>query len=187
MFRNDPPLAIKRSDIQGKPTFQANIVLKVVTNQQQDQQNVPSRPAFPAEKDSEFLDAQGNTVRLSEIFRGEYLLLDFSQPGCSACISMAEELTTDQEFMRAFALEGSKCSMATVVPQSQRSGWLSMFSATDMIGRHSVFPAGGFSEVAGKFGERITATPTFLLIDRSGNVVGKSAGGLPDNARQLCR
>jgi hypothetical protein len=186
-FHNEPALSVAKADIQGKASYQANIVLKAFSGQP----GVPGNPLvpapFPADKDVSFMDANGSMTSLSQVFKGEYILLDFSQPGCGACVQMAEEHAADAEFIRAFASEGSKCSMATVVPQSQRSGWQSIFQASSPLGRFAVFPAGGFSDVTSKFGERITATPTFMLIDRRGNVVGKSAGALPDAAMNLCR
>jgi hypothetical protein len=187
LFHNEPALRIAKADINGKASFQANIVLKAFSAQPGVPDSDPQSAPFPSDKDATFMDANGVTSSISKIFKGEYLLLDFSQPGCGACVQMAQEHANDQEFIAAFASEGAKCSSATVVPQSQRSGWQSLFPASSALGRHAVFPSGGFSDVASKFGQRITATPTFMLIDRSGNVVGKSAGELPAQAKQLCK
>ena len=192
-FRNEPALRIGKGDIAGRPSFNVSLMLREVTSGSPTGPGInsvpngnPPRPSLPSDKDVEVVDASGGRVMLSNIFKGEYLLLDFSQPGCGACVSMARELADDEDFQWAFGGDGAKCSHATVVPSSQRSAWLRMFPESGRVGAHSIFPEGGFSAVAGKFGQSIRATPTFLLIDRSGNVVDSDAGNLPGKAFQVC-
>ncbi len=196
-FRNEPALRVNKGDIAGRASLQAAISLKdLASNQSLDVipngnpsdpgSSQPNVPAFPPEKDAEVIDASGSRVLLSSVFKGEYLLLDFSQPGCGACVSMAKELSGDEAFHQAFGVGDAKCSHATVVPASQKSSWLGIFPVSGMIGSHSIFPEGGFSVVAEKLGRRITATPTFLLVDRAGNVIDSAAGNLPDKTYQVC-
>lgn len=185
-FRNDPALRVGKNDIAGRPALNVSLSLRDVSSGNPGVNTTPSLPGFPADKDVEVTDARGTKVMLSTVFKGEYLLLDFSQPGCGACVSMARELSEDEDFQWAFAGENSKCSHATVVPSSQRSSWLRMFPESGRVGAHSIFPEGGFAAVAGKFGQSIRATPTFLLIDRNGNVVDSDAGNLPGKAFQVC-
>lgn len=198
-FRNDPALRISKSEISGKPSYQAALVLRDLGSNQtinvipnfnpneiQPQPLIPSGLAFPSEKDVEVTDSRGNKVMLSSLFSGQYLLVDFSQPGCGACISLARELSMDRNFLSAFSGEAGKCSSATVVPSSQMSSWLGIFPASGTIGAHSIFPSGGFSAVAGRLGRTITATPTFFLVDRAGNVVDSAEGELPASAMGVC-
>lgn len=192
-FRNDPALSIGKNDIAGRPSLNVSLALRDVSASAP-QVNVlppgpgvvPQRPSLPPEKDVEVVDATGARVMLSTIFKGEYLLLDFSQPGCGACVSMARELASDEDFQWAFGAADAKCSHATVVPSGQRGSWLGMFPASGRVGSHSIFPEGGFSAVASKFGQSIRATPTFLLIDRNGNVIDSDAGNLPAKTFQVC-
>lgn len=200
LFRNDPSLKIAKMDILGKASFQTSLSLRDLSSNQainvipntnpnnelQGQPSTPVLPGLPSDKDVEVTDANGAKVMLSSFFKGDYLLLDFSQPGCSACVSMAQELADDEDFRWAFTGASAKCSHATVVPSSQMSSWLRMFPVSGTVGAHSIFPSGGFAAVAGKLGRTITATPTFMLVDRSGKVIDSGEGNLPDSAFSVC-
>lgn len=184
-FRNEPALVINRSDIAGKENYQAAISLKAVDVGNSTGPIQPS--AYPAEKDVDVINAAGAVVKLSSLFVGEYLLLDFSQSGCGACVTMAQNMERDSTFKNAFDGKPGSCAFATVVPNSDRSRWLSRFPATGLTGSHTIAPeAGGFSAVASKFGYSIRATPTFLLINNKGELVGEGIGRFPSQLSQLC-
>ena len=199
-FRNDPSLTISKSEIFGKPSYQAALVLResgssldinVIPpggnpNGVQPQPDPPSRPALPSSKDSEVVDANGSKLMLSSRFSGDYLLLDFSAPGCGGCLSIARRLAADQSFLSAFSGAPGKCSSFTIVRYSEMQSWLKIFPATSTTGSHTVFTSEGFSKVAGRFGQSISATPTFLLLDRDGKVVDSAEGELPASAMRVC-
>ncbi len=198
-FRNDPALRISKSEIFGKPSYQAALVLRDLgsnqtnnvnpnpnSNEIQPQPGTPSGPALPSSKDSEVTDARGSKIMLSSLFTGQYLLLDFSAPGCGGCLSMARELANDQNFLSAFSGEAGKCSSFTIVRSSEMNAWLRIFPASGSTGSHTISTAEGFSAVAGRLGRSISATPTFFLVDRAGNVVDSAEGELPAMALTAC-
>ncbi len=178
-FRNDPVLMISKAEISGRASYQAALVLRDIGSN-------PSISVLPAGKDSEVTDARGNKVMLSSLFSGEYLLLDFSAPGCSACTSIARRLSSDQNFLAAFSGQPGKCSSFTIVRSSEMSSWLNIFPASETTGSHTISTSEGFGAVAGRFGKSISATPTFFLVDRAGNVVDSEEGDLPAMAFTAC-
>lgn len=187
-FRNDPVLPISRADIDGKANFQASVVLKSVAVDNEIQPNNPAPDTnYPDEKDVDVKNAAGATVKLSSLFHGEYLLLDFSQSGCGACVTLARNLEQDADFQRAFNGQAGSCAFATVVPGSDRTNWLNRFPATGKTGSHTVAPlSGGFSAVARKFGYTVRATPTMLLINNRGELIDEGVGRIPSKVQELC-
>lgn len=145
---------------------------------------VNTEAQLAAEKDASLKYSAGKTSKLSAEFKGKYLVLDFSSIGCPPCVAMAERFNQDTAKQKMF--DGTVCSHATLIPGGDISGWSSRFGNTP-VGQHSWAVDGGSTNyAANKLNSPITATPTVLVIDRSGKVVARAVGSYPSEISSLC-
>jgi hypothetical protein len=141
----------------------------------------PDKPVPPAKKElaaalkSASLKGPGSkTVGLADVFKSDYLLVDFSSLGCSYCITHAEEMNRDSAFQKM--MDGSgKCTSAIVINQGQVDDWVSQFGAATFVGKSTFEFSSGVGGFGKLFGQNITLTPTVMLFDRDGKTVVQDA------------
>jgi len=131
--------------------------------------------------------SSGSKVSMKEVFTTEYMIVDLAQVGCQPCVAHAQQLNSDTTFQQMTSGKG-KCKSMIVVSSSTMSGWLSSFGggATSFSGKTSY----GFSNSTAfgrLFNFELTATPTVVVIDRSGRVLAQSVGSTPEEVEPLCR
>jgi thioredoxin-related protein len=128
------------------------------------------------------------SVKLDTIFTTQYLLLDFSQPGCGPCISHAQSVNSSSSEQARFSGSGA-CKILVIVAGGQLSSWQEAIGGSSTFtGRNSAEYSGGLNGFSRLFGmSGVSSTPTFALVDRTGRVVGQSAGGMPGQVSSLCR
>ena len=143
-------------------------------------QPTPQPSNLPASLNVTMKGNNGN-VGLPSIFTTPYLIVDFARPGCGPCVSLAKRLDQDATFQRM--MNGSKCRFVTLVPTGQLEDWIDAAG-----GSHAASSSYEYthSKFATAVGTSVTATPTVILIDRSGKVVDKSVGGMPSKLQSLC-
>ncbi len=132
------------------------------------------------------LGSSSGSVKLSSIFSTKYLLIDFSQPGCGPCISHAKQFNSSYSMQNRYSGKGA-CKAITIVNPGSLGPWRSAVGgATTATGRSSY--EYGFSKITSLLNtSSIRSTPWFILIDRTGRVLGSSAGREPPKASELCR
>jgi hypothetical protein len=153
--------------------------------QPQPQPQRPGPSSLPARLNVSLTGTAG-PVPLSEIFTKEYMVVDFSRPGCGPCVSLSRSLESDRRF-KAFFAETSKCSYLTVTPPNQLSDWKDIVGANSWSAKQSYAYVGSHSGFGNLFGFSVTGTPTFMVVDRTGRVVKNSSGGLPNGLSSLCQ
>jgi hypothetical protein len=139
---------------------------------------------LPSQLADIILDQGSTQMKLGQFWRSKYLMVDFSQAGCGPCISHAEEMAGEQARFGGT----SGCQALIVLPSGQISSWYAAIgSSTNFAAKISASYSGGHNAFARLIGtESISLTPTFVIIDRSGRVVGRSSGGEPRQASQYC-
>lgn len=137
-------------------------------------------PALPA-KLNVSLTGPGGNVALPTIFTTKYLVVDYSRPGCGPCVSLAKSLENNAGFQQM--MKGSKCRALTVIPKNQLEDW-----NASVGGRHTAETSYEYthSQFAALFNSSVSATPTVMIVDRTGAVVDRKVGGLPDKLNSLC-
>jgi thiol-disulfide isomerase/thioredoxin len=132
------------------------------------------------------LTSSAGAVPLKQVFTKKYMLVDFSRPGCGPCVSVAQNLDEDSQFKGMFGTN-SNCSFMSVIPPNQLSDWKDTVGQKSWTASHSFEYSGSHSAFGKLFDFQITATPTFLLVDRTGKVVKNSTGGLPSGLSSMCQ
>lgn len=116
--------------------------------------------------------ASGVSSNLYSI-RSEYLLLMFSNPGCSTCAAVTDRLNRSEQLNAAMAMNSPTRTMLTIMtlyPENNPDGWLAHLPE---------LPAGwihGYDkgmEISKKRLYDIKAIPTLYLLDRDKRVVLK--------------
>lgn len=154
----------------------------------QPQPQPPTIPPLPQALQVKVKNSANQEVDLASVFTTEYIVVDYSQPGCGPCLSHASEMNNDSEQQQRFSGSG-KCKAITVISQSQYSGWLDTsesaegtFTRKNSYGYSSI---NAFSKLFG--GSSITGTPTFMLVDRTGKIVAQQVGGVPSKVKEICK
>jgi hypothetical protein len=131
------------------------------------------------------LQGQNSLLKLADVFTTDYLLVDFSRPGCGPCVQLAQEHEASAEFKALTT--GTKCRAATIIPEGELSDWITTLGGSSTrTAKESYEYNGGHSGFATLFGVSISATPTFIITDRSGHVLDEAVGSLPTQFRELC-
>ncbi|MCX6123691.1 MAG: thioredoxin family protein [Proteobacteria bacterium] len=127
-------------------------------------------------------------VRLDRIFTSKYLLIDFSQPGCGYCVSHAEKINDSSTEQARFSGSGA-CKSLTIVSRQELRAWQdAVGGAESFSGRASAEYSAGLHGFSRLFGiNSITGTPTFILVDRTGRVLGKQTVRPPRVVDTYCR
>lgn len=129
------------------------------------------------------LTSSSGAVALDKVFTTPYLLIDFSRLGCPPCVSMGKNNEASSSFKTLTT--GAKCRAMTLVPRGQISDWASEIGGESA--KETFEYSGGHSGFAGLFGSSVSATPTVILVDRTGKVVDEATGQLPDKFESMCR
>lgn len=139
-------------------------------------------PSFPSSKDLNLTSTTGQTKMLSTLVTSDYVLIDFSASTCGPCISAARAINNSASDQKL--LDGTKCTGVTLVVNSELRAWTSAVGG--FMASHSYGISNLSADSTKLLGSRVTATPTFVLMDRQGTIVERSEGGLPRKFRQLC-
>ena len=115
-------------------------------------------------------DAKGNITTLGDKMTKEYLFVDFSRSGCSACQAAATDINSNKDFQDT--MTNFKCSMVTITPKSGLSAWLRVVGQDSWVAGHSYRPTEmEYDKVASALNFQLSYVPTFLLIDKKWNIV----------------
>lgn len=215
-YKNNTPLRIAKADIAGKSSFAADLRVQLqeagrligltqvaapsgggsIPNNGASNgsinppvQPLPAQPAvsIPAGRDFDLVDADGKSAKLSSLFKGKYMLLDFSASNCGYCIQRAGEMEQNTALQQQ--LDGNKCGHATFVPKGDLTDW---FDATggksNFTGKHSYeLTTARIGTIAEAFEINFIGTPTFILIDATGRMIANDNGVPTDAVAQYCR
>ena len=152
--------------------------------QPQPQPQPPQLTNLPAKLNVSMTSKSGPTS-LPAVFTTPYLVLDFARPGCPPCVALANKLNTDSTFQRLVG--GSKCRAATIIPPNQLSDWIDGTGGPNSHSGNSSYEyEKSHSGFASLFGTSISATPTYMIVDRTGAVIEKSVGGTPSKLQSIC-
>lgn len=128
---------------------------------------------------------------LNEVFTSQYLLINYSQIGCSYCVQHAMANNVDSELQKMMT-NSPKCKGITVVDSTTLSSWTRQFdrdpnAPTTFTGKTSYGYSGGATRFASLFKTSITGTPTIHLVDRTGKIVVADARSNPSAINQYCQ
>ena len=157
---------------------------------QQPQQPEPPQPPQPSptnipDKINVNLTGSSGVVKLADVFTSDYLVVDFSRPGCPPCVSLARQLEGDTRFQEM--VSGKKCRTATILPKGQLSDWIdTLGGANTHTAKTSFEYSESHSGFARLFEFTLKATPTFLIVDRKGAIVDQAVGSTPAKLKTLC-
>ncbi len=116
--------------------------------------------------------SSGQSFRLYDL-KSEYILLMFTDPGCSTCEAVTGRLRSSKELNDALALNSATRSMLTVIeiyPDSDLQEWNAHLSE---MPRHWVNGYDKSGEIEAKRLYDIKAFPTLYLLDRDKKVLLK--------------
>lgn len=210
-YKNDPVFRIKKEDILGKATFAATLNLTLQADGKAiglkpgtansggssaadavkpDPQPEPAKPTVSlGDKDFALTTSAGKEEKASEIFKGKYMLMDFSSSGCIYCVQRAGEVNADAQLQKL--LDGTNCSHATFVPEGDLESWQGRVNgASSFVGKHSyALTSSRMGNIVEAFGVSFTGTPTFVLIDQNGKAMHLAdPNGVPEaELRQYCK
>ena len=129
----------------------------------------------------------GTKIRMAEHFVTQYLVVDFSQLACGACREASEQMNSNQDFQSLF--QSKKCNMITLVPEGQVRRWVNWIGgATSFVGQHSYSVTGSLTNVAEQaFNYKLPETPSFIIIDRQGQILAKPVWLPGSDAEEFCQ
>ena len=184
-LKNNAPFVIRKEDIAGKSTFPAVIPIQVqpegvAIGLRAPQSGgalppatggainpPPSAVNLSADKN---LQLRGNSgqASLSQVFKGDYLIVDLSAVSCGYCVERANELEKDKQLQQAF--NGSKCSRITMI--DDLNGWAGIgFGPSSFVGASTYEPGMSATAAGRRLGVQVNGTPFFIIMDRNGNVM----------------
>lgn len=200
-YKNETAKRIAKSDIEGQSAFKASLSLQLqadgraiglsdVGSVEPGQPDEPEQPGttvnLPQDRNLSLTTASGGTETLASVFKGSYLVVDVSQETCGYCVTAANQLNSSASEQKMF--DGTKCSHATLVPQSQLGGWLGRIGGQNgFAGKHSYGMQVGFGALASAFGINFQGTPAYMMLDAQGKVIAYEEGGMPAEVQQLCQ
>ncbi len=144
-----------------------------------------SDEAFPPDKNIDLLKLDGTSLKLTDQFKGQYIVLDFSAPWCSYCVELGHSHDSNPDIQSMF--NGEKCSFATLVLKRELQEWVNIFTAGGFMAVNSFGVGATLKTIAGKFGFTLEYIPSLLVIDREGKLVASKVGEMPSEVEQLCR
>jgi hypothetical protein len=131
------------------------------------------------------LDGPSGPVAFKDIFKTQYMILDFSQVGCFYCTELAKKNDQDADFQRL--ITGSKCRAATILPNGQVNDWIEAIGGSGTHGAKESFSySGGLNGFGKLFGITVPTTPTVIIVDRDGQILDKKVGAMPGQISKLC-
>jgi thioredoxin-related protein len=147
----------------------------------------PSEPvvtpdSLPAKINVQVTSASGS-VALDKVFTTPYLLIDFSRLGCPPCVDLGKENESKSSFQSMTT--GAKCRAMTIVPAGQNSDWATAIGGESA--KTTFEYKGGHNGFASLFGATVSATPTVILVDRTGKVIDEATGRVPSKFESMCR
>lgn len=130
---------------------------------------------------------QTKTVPLASLFTTEYLVIDYSQPGCGPCMNHAT-LMNKPAYAERFSGKG-KCTSIVMIENPQLGAWQNIYKESTYVGSHSFsYSKGNLDSFSSLFGGNgITNTPTFMIVDRAGKLIASNEGTEPKEVDSLCK
>lgn len=205
-YKNVTPQVVAKSKIAGQASIKIKLNLSLqpdgeaiglvagssepgtVPNPQTQPEPEETAPQLPAERNPSLQGVAGSTT-LAKEFKGDYMLVDFSQINCGPCKKAAQDMNSKAQLQAYFT--SGKCSHATVVLGNDLAGWHRFIGGADTFtGKHSFTESSGRGlQTAQTFLGPNIGTPTFILIDKQGKTMGSpSAGSIPVNLlEQYCK
>jgi len=197
-FKSNTPRAVAKTEIEGRPTVSLDVRVQL----QPDGQAIGLRvgpggnpgggsvnpnptpmpgPQLSAAQNISLTSAGGQSKKISDLFKGRYLVVDVSQTGCPPCEDMARTINGDPALQKM--LDGEACSSVTLIPGSNLPAWVRAVGGT--VATHS-YGIATFAAAEQLLGMRVARTPTFAIFDRQGRVVDSAVNGFPAQLRRLC-
>ncbi len=137
-------------------------------------------PELGGSLNGNIVSASGQEVPLSSVFTTQYLIIDFSNPGCGYCETHAREMNQDSARQKIYSGSG-KCKSITGTSSNSLSSWLQIVGKSSFVGQNSYGHKQGMDAFGAMFGfPRVDSTPTFLFVDRQGTILKKSVGSDPN-------
>lgn len=124
-------------------------------------------------------------LKLSDVFKKQYAVLDLSQRYCNPCLNLAAEKNSDDHFQDL--VTNNQCDFIAFVGERDLSDWRNVIGASSFVGEKSYSAGRTASIPAAKFGFSLRFTPTVIIVDRSGKVLASKVGAVPDEIENLCQ
>ena len=150
---------------------------------------VPGQQALASKLQVKVTNSSGQQVDLSSVFTSEYLLIDYSQTGCAPCMQHANEMNAPESNYPIRFSGSGKCTSMIMMEEYMMADWIKNYNKSSFVGRttYTYTASQGLNQFAKLFGGgNITGTPTFMLVDRKGKIVGERVGAEPSEVDTLC-
>jgi hypothetical protein len=124
--------------------------------------------------------------KLSSLFKGQYMVIDFSASWCGACTGTAEDMNADTAMHAAFS--AGKCTYATVVARDDLSLWQKKVGSSSWVsGVSYAGDSGSLMDMVAKFGINASSVPYIVMVDNTGKVVAQGNGVPQGKINELCK
>lgn len=125
------------------------------------------------------VSSNGSEVSIDSVFDTEFLVVDFSAPGCGYCVTHARSFNSSTSRQAIYSGKG-KCRSITAMGSSQLSAWTSTIGKTTFVSKNSYGHKQGMNSFSSMFGlPSVSGTPTFIFVNRQGKILRKSVGADP--------
>jgi thiol-disulfide isomerase/thioredoxin len=167
-------------------------VLEVREAGQQVVQPQPTVSPIPESMNFGLTSAEGAKLKVNDVFKKKYLLVEFSAYDCGPCRSFAQSFNRNAAQYESW-FEKGQCSKMVLVDdygglRGRFENWVSMLGgSSSYLGKASYTSGLGIREAANKLGfTRQFGIPTLIMLDRSGKVVDSATGDMPAKMKELC-
>ncbi|WP_136468451.1 TlpA disulfide reductase family protein [Flagellimonas onchidii] len=114
------------------------------------------------------LSQENDSIQLSELRKGKYILLDFTAYNCGPCIMAAKELREIDQ------THSDSLNIVSFSNDIKKEDWLKSLERDSVTWPSLWDGKGRYSKTAIKYG--VNGFPTFFLIDPSGKIIDKWSG-----------
>ena len=161
-----------------KSNEQSKVIVALGQNQQDQQQSFTGIGALNLNQ------SNGASTNLSNVFKGEYLVIDLSATNCTKCLEIANSNKNDTSFSSMFS--GNKCSFATLIPNAELGDWNKLIGRGNFVSERSYGIASSHVEVAKLFNMNLSKIPAVFIVDKNWKVVKNGGLSIPESAYSLC-
>lgn len=172
-----------------------NEQVHVIEVREAGQQVVPSQPSsstIPESMNFDLTGASGAKLKVADVFKKKYMLVEFSAYDCGPCRSFAQSFNRNAAQYETWFEQG-QCSKMVLVDdygglRGRFENWISMLGGPNSyLGKASYTSGLGIRAAANKLGfTKQFGIPTLILIDRAGKVVDSATGNMPAKMKELC-
>jgi hypothetical protein len=186
-YKNNTALRVKKEDINGKPTLAVSLSLQLqeagraiglgggATPPGTTAPGVTTPGTTPASgtgADFRVQAVTGPAVKVADLIKGRYALVEFAASTCAGCIQQATALNADTA-MQAL-LSGSKCTTVVIVGQTDLTAWHNAAGGSGaFVGKqsYSQVDTTEFAQLVTGLGGTFAGTPAYVFLDQSGKRV----------------